>query len=47
MSVTERMKLSHKLRAPTDEVDILPGLHYTLLRGVKSVDKYCVQTLDK
>ena len=47
MLTTERMKLAHKLRDPSDEVDLVPGGHSTLLRGVKISDADYVTVLDK
>ena len=44
---TERIKLAHELRAPSDEVDIVPGVHSTLLSGVKFSDSDYVTMLDK
>ena len=38
MSETEGMELTHKLRNPENEADIVPGIHYTLLSGVKFAD---------
>ena len=47
MSATERMNVAHKLRKPADEVDLVPGVHYTLLIGVKFADADYVTILDK
>ena len=47
MSAAERMKLVHEWRAPSDEVDLVPGVHYTLISGVKLADVYYVTILDK
>ena len=47
MSATERIKLVHELRAPADEVDIVPGVHSTLLSGVNFADANYVTILDK
>ena len=41
------MKLAHKLRSPENEVDLLPGVHSTLLSGVKFSDADYVKILDK
>ena len=47
VSATERMKLANKLRSPSNEVDIILGVHYTLIRGVNFADEDYVTTLDK
>ena len=47
MSATERMKLTHELRAPEYEVDLVPGVKSTLLIGVNFSDAYCFTVLDK
>ena len=47
MSATERMILAHKLSAPEDEVDIVPGVYSTLLSVVKLADADYVTILDK
>ena len=41
------MKLSHKLRAPSEKVDLVSGVHSTLLIGVKSADADYFTILDK
>ena len=41
------MKLAHKLRDPEDELDLVPGVHYTLLIVVNFVDADYVMVLDK
>ena len=47
MLATERMKLAHKLRAPSYELDIVPGVHSTLLSGLNFIDADYVSVLDK
>ena len=47
MSAFESMKLAHELRAPSDKVDPVPGVHYTLLSGVKFADADYFTILDK
>ena len=47
MLSTEIMKLAHELRAPADKVYLVPGVHSTLLSGVKFVDADYVTILDK
>ena len=46
MSATGRMKLAQKLWAPANEVDIVRGVHYTLLSGVNFAYAYYVTILD-
>ena len=41
------MRLAHKLRAPADKVDLVPGLHSTLLGEVNFADADYVTILDK
>ena len=47
MSATEIMKLTHELSAPTNKVDLVPGLNSTLLSVVNFVDTYQVTILNK
>ena len=47
MSETERMKLRHKLRDPENELDLVPGVHSTLLSGLNFSDADYVAILDK
>ena len=47
MLATERMKLAHGLIPPEDKVDLVLGVHYTLLSRVKSSDENYVTVLDK
>ena len=47
MSATKRMILAQKLRAPENEVDLVPRVHSTLLNGVKFADADYVTILNK
>ena len=47
MPETEIMKLAHELKAPSDELHLLPGVHSTLLSGVKFAYADYVTILDK
>ena len=41
------MKLANKLWSPANKLNIVPGLHYTLIRGVNFADADYVTTLNK
>ena len=47
MSENEIMKLAHELRDPENKVDIVPGVHSTMISGVKFADADYVTILDK
>ena len=47
MSANEIIKLVHVLKSPSDKVNLVPVVHYTLLSGVKFVDADYVTVLDK
>ena len=47
MSATQIMKLAHKLRSPAYKLDLVPGVHSTLLSGVNFADADYVTVLDK
>ena len=47
MPATDKMRMQHQLRHPADEMNIVPGVHTTLISGCKMADADYVTILDK